>query len=228
MGVFSSIGNFFSNAFGSAGRAISGGPAQTTSSSSSTGTSNSSSTRAPWEPVQSSIMDYIKNLPSVYNNPQISPYEQSGYDALSAGVDRSAGALDPAIAENNKTLSGYYLNPDTNPYIKQIADRMGGQAMAGANATFGTGGRTGSGIHQEQVGEGIANAVGNVYYGNYSDERGRMGSANWFAQRAVLGRQGRHPALGVERQELGLALRTFCEIHALQPVGRAGFCQRDM
>lgn len=155
---------------------IFGGNKKTTSAK-ATATSNTVS--GPYTPTVPYLNDYLSSAANTYNGgtPQISPQEQAGYDALYHEAGAGTSAVNPAITENNKTLSGAYLDPATNPYLKAIADRMGGAAGAAANATFGGHGRVGSGLHQQILGQGVANAVGDVYNTNYQNERGRMSSA---------------------------------------------------
>lgn len=174
MGLLGSIGKFFV------------GGKKKSSQSKSKGTSDYD----PYEPTIPYINDYLKSTAELYGGgaPQFSPMEQQGYDLLSQTVGQGNTALDPAIVENNKTLSGYYLDPSTNPYIKEIADRMAGQAATNSNATFGGSGRTGSGLAGYYSGKGAAEAGGQVYYQNYGDERSRMGSAVGMAPQLEEGR----------------------------------------
>lgn len=160
--------------FGSIGKALFGGSKKTGKSKSS-GTSDYD----PWDVAIPYLTDYLGQTKALYNGgqPMFSPLEMQGYDALKATVAAGNKALDPAIAENNKTLSGYYLNPDSNPYIKDIASRMAGEAGAVSNASFSGSGRTGSGLAGYYAGKGAADAAGELYFNNYNSERGRMGQA---------------------------------------------------
>jgi hypothetical protein len=143
----------------------------------------------PWEVAIPSITNYMNDTNSLYQGtPIISDYEQRGYDMLEDTVNAGAGDMDAAIAENNKTLSGAYLDPSTNPYIKDIADRMGKLASTTALSSFGGRGRTGSGLAGYYSGKGAADATGEVYFNNYNNERGRMGSAVGMAPVLAQGR----------------------------------------
>lgn len=171
--------------FGSIKTAIFGGKKKKNKS-----TSKGTSDFDPWAPVIPSLQNYIGATDALYNGgaPQFSPEEMQGYDMLKATVGAGNTALDPAIAENNRTLSGEYLDPDSNPYLKEIANRMGGQALAGANASFSGSGRTGSGLAGYYAGKGQAEAVGDVYNDNYQAERGRMSGAVGMAPGLEQGR----------------------------------------
>ena len=130
----------------------------------------------PYEPTIPYINDYLKSTASLYGGgaPQISPYEQKGYDMLAATAGAGTPGVDAAIAANNKTLGGTYLKASSNPYVADIAKRMAGIAGAGAAAQFGGVGRTGSGLAGYYAGKGMADAAGDVFYDNYNAERDRM------------------------------------------------------
>lgn len=173
MGLLSGIGKFL---FGGSSK---------TSKSQTKGTSDFD----PWDKAIPYLTDYLSQTQGLYGSaPMISPYEQAGYDKLASTVGAGATALDPAIAENNLTLSGHYLDPNTNPYLADIATRMAGLATANSNATFGGSGRTGSGLAGYYAGKGAADAAGDVFNSNYQNERGRMTSAVGMAPGLEAGR----------------------------------------
>lgn len=157
MGIFDNIGHFFF-----------GGPAKTESAT----TTNGTVTTSPYAPAVQPINDYLANTTKLYNGgaPQISPYEQQGYDALKSAAGNTAG-LDAATKTNTDTVNGQYLTPDTNPYLADIAKRVSGGTMATINDTFGGKGRTGSGLHQELAGEGVAHSLTDLYGSEYDKER---------------------------------------------------------
>lgn len=159
MGLFSGIASL-----------LFGGQKKTTNSKSS-GTTQTD----PWDVTIPYLDNYLSQTKSLYNGgaPQISPYEQSGYDALSAAAT-GPNAYDSAITANNQTLSGSYLDPNTNPYIANIASRAAGLAGANANASFSGAGRTGSGLAGYYAGKGAADAANDIFYQNYGDERARQ------------------------------------------------------
>jgi hypothetical protein len=148
-----------------------GGQKKTTNSKTS-GTSQTD----PWDVAIPYLTQYLQNTSNLYGPngaPLFSPLEQQGYDALK-NVAVQPTSTDAAIAANNKTLSGAYLSPDSDPYIADIARRSAGLAGANANATFGGAGRTGSGLAGYYAGKGAADAANDVFATNYSDERNRM------------------------------------------------------
>lgn len=145
----------------------------------------------PWDVTIPYLTDYLSQTKSLYGPggaPLFSPEELQGYEALKNTVNAGNVALDPAIAENNLTLSGHYLDPNTNPYIADIAHRMAGEAGAVSNASFSGAGRTGSGLAGYYAGRGAADAAGNVFNQNYQSERGRMSGAVGMAPGLEAGR----------------------------------------
>lgn len=165
--------------------AIFGGKKKTTSSKAS-GTTDID----PYAPTIPYLNDYLAQTAALYNGgaPQFSETELKGYQMLENEIANNPGAINAAITENNKTLSGAYLDVANNPYLTAIANRMGGQAQAGTNATFGGRGRTGSGLHQQALTKGIGDAVAGVYAPAYEAERGRMSSAVGMAPSLEAGR----------------------------------------
>lgn len=156
-----------SSIFGKIGHALFGGKAN----------SQTTATTNPYAPVIPAVNDYVGSTQALFNGgaPQISPLEQKGYDAL-GGMNQS-GSMDAALSENQKTASGQYLTPETNPYLADIAKRVGGGAMQAINSTFGGGGRTGSGLHAMYAGEGVGNALTDLYGQEYDRERGLQQAA---------------------------------------------------
>lgn len=172
---------------GSIGKALFGGSKKTTSGSAQV---NSTTVASPYGPAVPYLNDYLAQAAKTYNGgaPQISQQEQQGYDALYNEANNGTSAINPAIAENNKTLSGAYLDPSTNPFLADIASRMGGAAASASNLTFGGHGRTGSGLHEQNFNTGVASAVGDVYNTNYQNERQRMSGAVGMAPGLEQGR----------------------------------------
>lgn len=172
MGLLSSIGKFLF------------GGSKKEGSTASTGTTTST----PYSPVIPYIDPYLRQSQALYNGgaPQFSPLEQEGYDLLSNTVD-DPGAIGPAIAENNKTLSGAYLDPNSNPYLKEIANRLGGIAGSTSIGQFGSG-RSDSGLSSYYAGKGGADAASELYFNNYNNERGRMSSAVGMSPSLEAGR----------------------------------------
>lgn len=112
-----------------------------------------------------------------------SPYTQAGLQSLwggSLGMQQLAG-----------TANGQYLN--ANPYLDNMFGaaaratntQYNNQVMPGVNATFGSGGRTGSNAHQtaldmanQNYNNSMSDMAANIYGNNYQSERDRQLSAS--------------------------------------------------
>jgi len=78
----------------------------------------------------------------------------------------------------NKTANGDFLSPDSNPFIKSVANQAADAAQARTNGLFGSNGRNG-GIWAQNLGQGIANATGQIYAQNFANERqNQIGAQN--------------------------------------------------
>lgn len=81
--------------------------------------------------------------------------------------------LPAAQAEIGKTISGQYLTPDSNPFLKGTVDDALGQVKSQLNSQF-KGADFGSSAHQEWLGRGLANTALPFYNQNYQQERNRQ------------------------------------------------------
>jgi hypothetical protein len=164
MGLFGSIGHFL---FGGKTK-----KAETQTNAQAT------TTKDPWAPAIPALTNYINDTNNLYaTQPMFSNYEQSGYDTLATDANTARGANQAAIDENNKTLSGAYLTPDSNPYLANIAKRISGIAGANTSATFGGKGRTGGGLAGYYGGKAVGDSLTDLYGANYANERSNMMTA---------------------------------------------------
>lgn len=92
-------------------------------------------------------------------------------DSLTSGVNPLYGMSDEELS---KTISGDYLNPESNPYLAKTADVISGKIGRAVDSRFESAGRYGSGAHQDVLATDIGNALDSLYGANYSAERGRQ------------------------------------------------------
>ena len=78
------------------------------------------------------------------------------------------------------TLSGKYLNPDTNPYLKQNVQTAMDQAGGTINSQFNRPGAFGSTAHEGVMSQQLGNIASQAYGQNYDKERQNQLSA-WNA-----------------------------------------------
>lgn len=128
----------------------------------------------PWSGVQPYLTggyedlskQYKAGAPEYYSGNTVadfSPQQQQSIQGITNLATQGNPSLDAANSELQKTISGQYLDPNSNPYIAGVAN----QAQNAANSTYAAGGRYGSAAHDF----GVTSAVGNIYAQNYANER---------------------------------------------------------
>lgn len=182
MGLFSSIGKF-----------LFGGQRKGNETKSSVG---------PWKPIQESLINYTDNTNKLYaNSPMFSDLEQTGIDRIISATDANQRSLDGATRQNDDVIAGKYLTPDSNPYLKSIAERISGIAGAKSQAMFGGSGRTGGGLAAYYGNKGVTDSLTELYGDNYARERGFQEAAKGTTRdlaAANLGNAGAIKAVGQE------------------------------
>lgn len=90
---------------------------------------------------------------------------------------QGGGVAQAAANEAQRTLSGGYLSPDSNPWLKAVADRAAGQAGSAVASRFAGSGRVGSGAYAGALADAEMGTRAALYGDAYNQERGRMGNA---------------------------------------------------
>lgn len=157
---------------GSIGKALVGGSKKTTGQKTSSTFDNN-----PWDVAIPYLTNYLSDTEKLYGNtPMFSQTELDAVEAL-RGASNPSSFFNTASGELEKTASGDYLTPDTNPYLADIAKRVSGVAGANAAAMFGGRGRTSGGLAAYNVGKAIADSATDLYGSAYENERSRQLSA---------------------------------------------------
>lgn len=168
-----------------------------------TGTQQSTSTvnTGPWSAQAPYLKQAFSEAQSLYNTNKgnkyysgetVAPLNSAQNDALDATIGIGSG-VNPGVAaagqNNAETLSGMYLDPASNPYLRSTYDaaadavtRQYQTATAPQTAgAFSGAGRYGSGAYQNQVknnelafGTSLNNLAANIYGSNYASERDRQ------------------------------------------------------
>ncbi len=108
-------------------------------------------------------------LPSTYVG--ISPERELALQGMQAGGQQYA----PAFDEWQKTVSGHYLDPTTNPHFQRIVQDSMGRAMGGVAGQFSRYGMGGASSLAGHMGADVGASTAARLYGNlYDSERGRM------------------------------------------------------
>lgn len=134
----------------------------------------------PWAAQQPYLRDLFSRAQQMYSNP--SPYLAQANQArvAEAGPNSLTGQ---AAGEFGKTISGDYLNADTNPYLKGAVDNAMNQVQSRVSGLYGArgGNNYGSSAHQEWLGRSLADTALPIYAQNYATERGRQLNAAQLA-----------------------------------------------
>lgn len=103
--------------------------------------------------------------------------------ALSSVADRATGGdavMNAGYGNVLDTLSGKFLTPDSNPYLKQNVDTAMNQAMGSLNSQFNRPGAFGSTAHEGVAADRLGTIAAQMYGQNYANERGNQINA-WGA-----------------------------------------------
>ena len=79
-----------------------------------------------------------------------------------------------ALGEYQKTMSGAYLNPDSNPWMQEIVNRSVGAAAGAPVSGYAGAGRFGSGVMANAIADSAQNTAARLWGSNYQAERQNM------------------------------------------------------
>lgn len=167
--------------FGSSGGGSSGGG----------GSQTTTQKTEPWEGQKDYLSDVYSRAQGLYNTPgpsyfqksTVTPFSPETETALSLQTNRAlAGnpAMNAANTELSKTLSGSYLSPDSNPYLKGSVDQALGDVRSMVGSQF-KGNNFGSSAHEEWLNRKGIEAVAPIYAQNYQNERTNQMRGMMFA-----------------------------------------------
>ncbi len=108
-----------------------------------------------------------------YNQPRIADMTSQQTQGLENIQNRAMyGSPEELNARNqfNATMTGQYLSPDSNPWLKANVDRSLGDIQSRINSQFG-GNNYGTTAHQETLQRGLEEAANSAYGQNYASER---------------------------------------------------------
>jgi len=147
---------------------------------------------APWEGQQSylktgfdrALGNLNSSAPQYYPGQTVtdtSGQTQQGRDAMMNLAGQSETL-------RNYTAGGGYLNAG-NPYFQGMVGQIGQAIRPSIDSAFASGGRMGSGAHQQAYSSALADQAGKLAYQNYGDERGRQMAAagDYSAPQAMMG-----------------------------------------
>jgi hypothetical protein len=123
-------------------------------------------------------------LTSTYNQNQpqlqaIAGQVQGQLPGLGQKAFNNSDSLNSAMSYNQSVLGGKYLSG--NPHLEAMINQTRGNTADGINALFSKAGRSAGGAHTGQLALGLSNAENGLRYGDYEQERQRMGQAAGMA-----------------------------------------------
>jgi hypothetical protein len=150
-----------------------------------------SSATAPWkaqQPYLKDLMSQAQQLTSVpmqyYPGQTIAGFTDAQTQAQQEALTR-ANAGSPLLSGAQQgvqdTMSGKYLNPDSNPYLNYYTDRAFQKALPQFDNTAVAAGRYGSDAWGVGKGTTMADITGNIYGGAYNAERANQMAAYGMA-----------------------------------------------
>ncbi len=120
------------------------------------------------------------------------------------------------------TISGKYLNPETNPFFNETRDKLSRDAMNRVNALYAGSGRdfAGAGSGAYTAGRGVAEATAPLFSSIYESERGRQEQAMRDLLGAGTGEIGQLSALdqqNLANKQAGVGVAGQAQDFANQP-----------
>jgi hypothetical protein len=154
------------------------------------GNQSTTTTVTPWAGVQPSITNYLNRAESIYKTPfqfnqgdTIAPFSPEQQYALSGTTQRALqGSPNNLAAQGNNfgTLTGQYMSPDSNPWLKANVDTALDDVQTRVNSQFNNN-NFGSSAHQETLARNLGQTAAGLYGDNYQQERGRQMQASALA-----------------------------------------------
>jgi hypothetical protein len=151
-----------------------------------------STTTTPWAPQGEALQFGFDQARNQYN--QGGPTDPNSIYAPMSGMTQQGIANAGQGGQQSfdmlsDTVGGGYLG-DSNPYLQDVVARSSRDVMSGLNSTFGVGGRTGGGLHQQALGTALGDVATNVYAPAYEQERNRMMQASSMLPQAAQAQIG--------------------------------------
>jgi len=122
--------------------------------------------------------------PSMYVG--MDPITQRGLGMVERTAGAHGGSMVPgaALSEWQRTVGGEYMRPDSNPWLREIADRAGYEAENRVNSQYATGGASMGGAYANALADAQTGTRASLYGANYEAERARMQAALGMAPMA--------------------------------------------
>ena len=109
-----------------------------------------------------------------YSGQGVADMNQMQLGGLGMAANRAIGgdsAINAGRSNIMDTLSGKFMNPDSNPFLKQNTQAAMDQAMGSINSQFNRPGAFGSSAHEGVASGQLGNIAAQMYGQNYNNER---------------------------------------------------------
>lgn len=144
----------------------------------------------PWSGSQGYITDYLKRAQTQSTQPwqqyqgqriaDIAPEHQLGMAMTTNRALNGSPDVNAARQNFQKTMSGDFMSPDSNPWLKQTVDTALGDVQTRVNSQFNKPGAFGNTAHQEVQTRSLGDTAANMYGQNYNNERQRQVQSQLF------------------------------------------------
>ncbi len=169
---------------------------------------NLTGSTAPWaeqQPYLKQMFQQAWDLPELqaYGGPRVAGFDPAQSAAMSSSLAALQGGgtgLHAAKQQVTDTLSGKYLDPDTNPYLQQTFQRASEQYVNPVTTAAVQSGRFGSGAQADQTGEAFARTANEIYGQNYQQERSRQMQMMPMAQQYAFAPESAQFNIGAAQQ----------------------------
>lgn len=99
------------------------------------------------------------------------PYQTSALNAIAARATGGDQLMNAGYGNLQDTLSGKYMSPDSNPWLKQNVQNAMDQAGGTINSQFNKPGAFGGSAHEGVMSRELGGIASNMYGQNYANER---------------------------------------------------------
>lgn len=140
------------------------------------GKQKTTTSNEPWRVAQPYMTDVFAKSQALANQQSPNAMQSQSYDMTNQLATNGDPMNQSANDLNNATLSGAFLSPDSNPYLKQNVNTALDAVQSRVNGQF-SGNNYGSSANQETLTRNLADTAAQMYGQNYTNERSNQQQA---------------------------------------------------
>lgn len=177
------------------------------------GTTQAVQSNSPWAGAQPHLLNLFQGAQNLYNQGPFSytpsPFTTQAQNLMVQRAQDPNSITGQTMGQLGDTISGKYLTPDSNPYLKaSVEDALGLAGSAYAKQFGGAAGQNlGNSGYQESLARGLGAAATNAYSNAYGQERQNQLNAMQLAP--TLGNLDASQLAGVGGQQEALAQQQY-------------------